>query len=681
MNRTWAVLVIAAACGSAKTPTGKVVVAKAAPADAAVAAPVRNGPTMVGHPDTRSKIESPHGGPIAMVAETPDGTAAITSDELGGMRLWPALDGTREPCVVDLSPPRDLAIARHRDGFLVATIDAAQGLALTVLDDQGRTLRHATIAGDAGFIGMDMTDLGVLAWSDDQTIALYGFEGELLGRVGTEPGQRLANIAARGHFAVAEVDVVAGEGPPTRIVRPLLLQPKLAWDKAIDVGGDPMGAIAISGTGKRLAVAVGFLGDKKSQAIRVIEPQTGRTIATQYIDMSVEFGFSDDNHLAAAVGNGVTWIDLTKKAQLPTLGSMATPKSMFATGDGVALTAQGGELLVAKPDDPKYLGYQLESPQVATSGPNGNLVIGVGVEFAQIDSTLALVTAPTPSFPANSRVSELQWIGGDDYVANVANADGSTEVMIVASDGRAPVALRAAPSVTRSVRPLHYEPSTHLLTVSFGDSPTVDRWIPAQRRIEKIAAVSRGKGFQQRELLPISPALAGGAEIVEVSLDEKTTVAWTDATMKKQIATMPITSFVTADAAGHVYAWMVDAATAQLALSVLVPGKQIATLPHDGTVTLWPDPKGTRVLELGASGAALYRVDGTLVWKLPMVGASEAVWSGDSAIAIVTASGVARLDAATGVVTATRCGWRFGLTAESHPQPARLEPVCTQLRH
>lgn len=633
---------------------------------------------MVGHPNARAKIEAPHGGPIGLVAETPDGTAAITSDELGGMRLWPTLDGTREPCVVDLAIPRDIAINRHHDGFFLALIDTAGNLTLVVIDDQGRTLRHVAITNDAGIVGIEMTDLGVLAWSSDQTITLYDFEGAPVGRIGTEPGQRLVNLAARGKMVVTVVDVVAGSASK-KIVRQLEITPKLAWDKPIDVGGEAMGAVAISRSGKRIAAAVAFL-DSKTKEIRVIEQTTGRTLTSQPIDTALELGFTDEDHVAVGIGNGITWIDVNKKSAVP-VGSMATPKTLFATGDGQALTAMGGEMMVAKPDDPKYLGYELEAPQVATSGPNGNLVVGVGVEFAQLDTSLALVAgAAAPVFPTNTTVAELAWIGGNDYVANITSPDGTNQIMVVASDGRAPIAVRPTPVASRALRPLRYEPSTHLLTISFGDTPTIDRWLPDQRRFEKIAAVPRGKGFQQRELVPVAPALAGGAEIVEVSLDEKTNVAWTDATMKNQIATMPITSFVTADPAGHVYAWTVDTKTTQLVLSVLSPGKNLGTLPHDGTVTLWPDAKGTRVLELGATGAALYRTDGTLVWKLPLIGTSEAVWSGDNAISLVTASGVARIDAATGNVIAVRCGWKFGLTATPHSQPARVEPMCTQLR-
>jgi hypothetical protein len=669
-------LVVLVACGgSAKAPVVQPVVVaakKAMPVAALPPAPA--GSQMVGHPQTREKIEAPHGGSISLIAETSDGTAAVTADDLGGMRLWTALDGTREPLVVDVAMPHDLAIARHPDGFFVATLDSANNLSLFVLDDRGRTLRHAAISSDAGFVGIEMTDVGVLAWARDQTVALYDLEGVQVARLGTEPGQRIVNIAANGTKAIAVVD--ADDGTKT-LVHELSL-PKLAWGPALDVGGDVLAPIAITRSGKRIAL-------ETATQLRVLE--AGKPIFTQPVQNAVEIGFGDENRLALGIGNGVTWLDLAQKAEPAPIGSQATQKALFATGDGMAMTALGGELMVAKPNDPQYLGYAIESPQVATSGPSGNLVVGVGSDFAQLDSSLAMIAnAPTPKSPPTTSISELQWIGGADYIASVASPNGTNDVMVLSSDGRDAQSLDPPKATSRTVRPVRYEPSTHLITISFGDVPAIERWNPDKRRAEKIAAIPHGTVFQQRELVPVAPTLSHGAEIVEVALDEKTKVSWTDATTKKVIAAMPITSFVTADAAGHVYAWMVDPTVQQLVLNVLDSGsgsgtgKTLGTLPHDGTVTLWPDPKGTRVLEIGTAGAALYRIDGTLVWKLALVGASEAVWSGDDAIAIVTASGIARVEAATGNVTAARCGWRFGLSPQAHPQPVRIEPVCTQLR-
>ena len=467
-------IVLVACSGSAKTPAVQpVVVAPKQAIPVAVLPVAPAGSQMVGHPQTRDPIEAPHGGLISLVAETSDGKAAITSDDLGGMRLWTALDGTREPLVVDVAIPHDLAIARHPDGFFVATLDSANNLSLVVLDDRGRSLRHAAISSDAGFVGIEMTDLGVLAWARDQTVALYDLEGVQVARLGTEPGQRIVNIAANGTKAIAVVDADGG----TKMIAHELTLPKLAWGPALDVG-DAIGAIAITRSGKRIAI-------ETVTELRVLEG--GKPIFTQPLQNTVEIGFGDDNRLALGIGNGVTWLDLAQKPEPGPIGSQATVKALFATGDGMALTALGGELMVAKPNDPQYLGYAIESPQVATSGPSGNLVVGVGSDFAQLDSSLLMVAnAPTPKSPPSTLISELQWIGGADYLASVASPNGTNDVMVLSSDGRDAQSLDPAKTIARTVRPVRYEASTHLITISFGDLPAIQRWNPDKRRAEKV---------------------------------------------------------------------------------------------------------------------------------------------------------------------------------------------------
>jgi len=178
---------------------------------------------------------------------------------------------------------------------------------------------------------------------------------------------------------------------------------------------------------------------------------------------------------------------------------------------------------------------------------------------------------------------------------------------------------------------------------------------------------------------PLILARTGGKELVDITILNGATVTWTDATTKQRSAAMPVTAFITADAAGHVYAWTVDPASRQLVISVLEPGKVASTLPHDGTVTLWPDPRGTRVAELGSNQVALYKLDGTLVWKQSVMNANKVLWPSDDSLAVISATGIARLDAATGAVTGARCGWSFGLRPTAHTASVRMEPLCTQL--
>ena len=57
----------------------------------------------------------PHGGVITEVAITEKADAALSFDNLLGIRLWPTLDGTRPPVPVTANAPRQLALAQFQD--------------------------------------------------------------------------------------------------------------------------------------------------------------------------------------------------------------------------------------------------------------------------------------------------------------------------------------------------------------------------------------------------------------------------------------------------------------------------------------------------------------------------------------------------------------------------------------
>ena len=59
-------------------------------------------------------IVSPHAGNIREVATTEAGDAAISLDDLGGIRVWPALDNTREPIAISVAAAEHVAVARRR---------------------------------------------------------------------------------------------------------------------------------------------------------------------------------------------------------------------------------------------------------------------------------------------------------------------------------------------------------------------------------------------------------------------------------------------------------------------------------------------------------------------------------------------------------------------------------------
>src|SRR5688572_15752003 len=75
-------------------------------------------------------VRASHTGEIAIVAAADDAGAALTSDQNGELRFWPSLDGANEPVVIHGNHPVDLALARERDGYVAALLDAASGIEL-----------------------------------------------------------------------------------------------------------------------------------------------------------------------------------------------------------------------------------------------------------------------------------------------------------------------------------------------------------------------------------------------------------------------------------------------------------------------------------------------------------------------------------------------------------------------
>jgi hypothetical protein len=143
-------------------------------------------PTVHGTHEVR---EAPHGGSIQTLAMSPDGIAALSADELGGVRLWPTLDGTKEPRIVDMPLAKELAVGRFAGGYSAVARDEAGGLYLAKLDETGRQVSHTTLPAEPPVAGMAMSALGLLAWRTDQIVLLLDADGATKDKLGTEPQQ------------------------------------------------------------------------------------------------------------------------------------------------------------------------------------------------------------------------------------------------------------------------------------------------------------------------------------------------------------------------------------------------------------------------------------------------------------------------------------------------------------
>jgi len=644
--------------------------------------------------EERDIAEAPHGGQIMTLALSPDGDMAITADELGGVRLWPSLDANHEPVIVDMPLPEQLAIGRFAGGVAAVTLDEAGGLYVAKLDDSGRQISHTSLPAEPSVIGMTMTSLGLLAWRADQTLVLVDADGATKERLGTEPQQRIIAVATNAKRAVV---LLEREGTK-RQARWLTLEPKLAWGGWVTLEGDLSAAkqIALSPNGKRLAVlaGVGAAGQRQSPPVvvstmgSVFDIAKGKAIATGLVSNALaDIGFADDEHVALGGFQGVSWVDLKDAAPKIRATTPASPGSrteaMLATGGGRAVTPMNGDLVLSTPSKTQYLGYDTVSPRIAEVGPDGQLLVSVANDLLLLDQNLRMSAMVTP-FKAGvtgtiGQVAELHWLGENDWLfESTMPSDPSMQITLVDSNG---VGTQMRKGI-KEVQILGYEPSTQLVTLSFGAESEVARFDRKARKLVRIASVKKSSPYEQVMFVPVSAAASHGSQLVQITMREKSTVKWfrdASALDKPSAAVTVEGPFAGADAAGHVFMWR-NTPTGQLELVVYADGKPLRTLPNTGAVALWPEPNGKRYVEVAQSSVALYDLDGRPLWYQQLATSQEALWLTDGAIAITSAGGVARLDPATGAVTAARCGWRFSLADKPHPAPPRVEPLCSQLR-
>ncbi len=670
--RRLAVLAIAAACGSPRPVRHE---PKPLPRPPVAAHALPGAPTTVLH-QTRAVIESPHGGAIVLLTGTPGADAVLTTDENGGVRLWPSLDGKREPKLVELPPAKQLALGHRGDGYVAVARDEVGGLYIAKLDADGRTLAHTTIGADPPFEGMAMSTLGLLAWRADHHVLLVDPDGAIKGDLGTEPQQRIVGIAVQGVNALALLEV---EG--VRKVRWLTLQPKLAWGALVDVPDQGMMGLAIALAPGLTHFALVSKTDKTGQ-VGVHEVATGKLVTHDIlVGTGIEIDFVDDKLLAiGSREGGLRWLAVEALAPMVPITTQLQPsqqRHLLTAGGGLAILPRDGELMLMTPTDTKFLGYQTLSPQVTAPGPDGKLLVVSHPGAVMLDANLReTASKPLLGLASNAHVAALEWVGGDDWL--VESTDGGAKLQIALHN----LATGKSTVVRDNLSEVHYlafEPTTQLVTLSFGAQAQVARLDRRTYTLDQLAPTLKRSAYEEVAFAPLSSALGPNA-LVEVVIRDKPVARWfkDPKALDKPSATVTLGGpYLGTDAAGTVYAWRPTSA-GKLEVASYLNGKAVGTLPTQGPASLWPDPTATMVAEAGPTGITLYK-GSAVMWTRATEGVHEVHWLTDGGLAINHVTGVARLDVKTGAVIAVRCGWEFGLSSKPHPPAPRIEPICAQL--
>ncbi len=681
-DRVAALALVVAACGAPSVPTPPAstsgpTVGPVAPA--AEPAHAGSGVAVVAGDLHRRVVRAPHTGTIATVALEPHGAAAITADTEGGVRLWSALDGSSEPIVIDLPIPRELALAVRDHGFTVGMIDPGRELAIARLDREGRLKSRVNLGGDPSCRQIEMTDAGLLAWRDDQTLTLFDDDGKPTARLPTEPGQRLTGLAIGGGRAIAILELV-DKGAMARRARWIELAPKLAWgawaSPAGAVGDDPV----LSPDGGVLATINVTL-----PLVDLVDTRTSAKLSTTPLGPGVTLAFASASQLGVFGTDGVPqWFAVPAKAAQsvetppppPADPSARVPVALAAADGRIAL---GGvaDLELVTPTKTQFLGYAISSVEGAVPGRDGSLLVASGDDLALLDRDLVASSA-IPFHPsAKLDVAAISWLGGNDWLISVisqANGDVLPSIVDLATGSS-----KRATLPGHGVGFVDYEPATQILSIATDKSVEIEHFRADTHVLEKVASLPITL-YDPVLTMPTAPDRAHGSELVSAATRDHIKLSWIPdrAHPDRASTTMSVDgSFIASDAVGRVYVWRAQPDNTY-ALDIFDQGKRFASLPFATPVEIKPDRTGQHVATSGASGITLIDLDGKVRWTTQLLGARSLEWLSDGSLAAIYQTGIVRLDPATGAIAAQRCGWKFGLHDKPSPATGEIESMCAR---
>ncbi len=611
---------------------------------------------------------APHGASIRLVALTDAGDAALTADVLGLIRLWPALDGSREPIVVRAGPVRQLALGRDGGELVAALLDPAGGVELLRFGPGGGVIGRARVLHEPGYQELAWSGGVLLARGSDHAIAAIDARGAVRGRLVAEPGERIAAVLARGRAAIAAIE--DRERGVVRAVRRIELAGGVRWGATLALPGSLGATLAISPSGRHLAGA-----DAKTGELALLELAPAPRIVRTAGGAGLPAGFLDDETLASRSGT------LLSTAPGPDPGrTLRTGHGMVGIGDGVAVNGHGASLVVAGVGEAWFLGYR-HPPAGLLRRTGAAIRFSSGSRTLWLDDRLQIVRqAPrSPMLVRELVVDDVRSI--ERHVVEQRGADQRERTTLVdhATGRRLPLAPDPGDAVA-------YEPRTHTLaTVVRGE---VRRWRldVATGAVEPAGRALRARREATIEL--IDPAEADGVVAVayEDTFDFLHVEAFvepargTGALAPAARITLADEGVIGSDRRGSL--WTVRRSGPKR-ITRLRAGRVVARFPvpealRGGAI----DPAGERLVMFGEREVVAFDAGGQEQWRSWTSGPRAGVFSaGGDRLFVSTMGGVIVLDAATGRELAASCGWEFGRTAEE-PSFGVLggAPVCAEGR-
>ncbi len=671
LRTAWAVLAIAA-CGGRGEPS-----AEATPGSAP--RPVVRTPIDAGGTTTPPVVTAPHGAQIAVVAVGDAGDVAVSADEQGELRFWPALDGKREPVVVHGRMPVDLAMAREHDGHVVAVLDAANGIELIHLTAEGGVRDRQVLPTEPGFQELAAGESALLARRSDHAIVRLD-ANDPKGRHALESphGEQLLAVAARG--AVAMVGIADHDRPAEiELVREIKLA-DLSWGTTYELPVPLAAPIAVSPSGHRIAglharTGAGVVIDLLPKA-HVVGSDVVGTDPDEHV-----LGFLDEQRVVFRGGVVLAVPQITAAAD-PWSGTRSRLHVRLgrgsAVGNDIVVGGHGTHLLLADPDRTRFLGYRdLGVGFLRVTGPN--ITLGFGNRILWLDDQLRAVR------DASVLNDAAGGIAIDDHrllkatYSYLENDRSKLEISVldVPSGREEPLGSWSQGSSVA------YDPHTNVFAVS-GYSSSVARaqLDPIAERAKPLPAL-KTKGDSTIEIL--DPAIADGTAAIAYSFSESGMHVDTFVADTRNHPLSPATSLqlddvifpLGVDERGTLYSLASRPAEQPKPLYAHKAGKEVRKLMVDGHVTGGAvDRAGSMLALFSNSEVMLLDLDGKERWRIPAWSINVVRFTADGKTLLVnTQGGLLALDTATGKRRAAGCGWGFGLYTEEPQLTVFMAPV------
>lgn len=660
--------------------------------------PNTNGPSHIARASRRG---APHSSTIDRVVLSPDGTSALSRDNLGGVRLWTALDGSAEPFMVPVRGAQSFAVAAAASSWTIAAVDAAGAAHILRASADGEMTELAVTPPYEQLDQIEVLPGGahVVLLRADHTITLMDARGVELATLErrdfrpkqlrvTADGKALTALfletAAQTHsVSLQRIDITLGEKP------------------ALTVSGDAPGFTAASAMGHP-HTAVSLSGDEfaylemnpnNSQlwSVHAVDLATGtdRVVDdTLPLSNQATLGYVGENQLLASSGAfGSTWlIDLSTDETFAKPGPPSHFGGVFmpeAYGPGTRIVGAGKWLYVqdVASDDNRYLGYAAFEPITLSFSPSGRSVAWVASQGHVYIEPLDDPSAPVVHFESSmmSPVLRVFFVDEDhlifgDSVGGLRLVERMTNKQLDAADASGPLGAT------------EYDAKRGVLRITRNTGETWVYEVDLENGFQGPYIVPDGS--TQSALLdpesdgdPILWTLDSSWKMRRYTLEELREGLSRQQVADRGEALAPTGTMPTAVGRDGTRYHITYGASNDATLDMFAGGEALGSIPlaSNQVVRIVPSPDGARVAVTENTGAMYVydRQSGALAWSGSMApNIFDVAWAPDSTtVSAVSQLGAAIYDAVSGVRVYRTCGPRFESRSNA---PANLFPSVQQ---